>query len=91
MKDAWPGGPEGYTAYGLNWANASNTPFREYKHWVNEGGISTPLIAHWPNGIKDIGTFRKTPSHLIDIMATCVDVAKARYPKTFENNSIFAI
>jgi len=91
MKEAWPGGPESYTTYGVNWANASNTPFREYKHWVNEGGISTPLIAHWPKGIKDVGTFRKTPSHLIDIMATCIDVAQATYPKTFENKSIIPL
>ena len=54
MKDAWPGPPESYTAYGLDWANASNTPFREYKHWVHEGGISTPLIVH-PAGIKAKG------------------------------------
>ena len=38
MKEGWPGPPDGYTAYGLDWANASNTPFREYKHWVHEGG-----------------------------------------------------
>ena len=45
-------GPDGtYIAYGRSWANVSNTPFREYKHWVHEGGISTPLIAHWPAGI----------------------------------------
>jgi arylsulfatase A-like enzyme len=88
MKEGWPGGPDGYTAYGLNWANASNTPFREYKHWVHEGGISTPLIAHWPKGIRDNGTFRNEPSHLIDIMATCVDVAGADYPSNYNGNSI---
>ena len=43
-----PGRPDTYVAYGRGWANVSNTPFREYKHWVHEGGISTPLIAHWP-------------------------------------------
>ena len=88
MKDAWPGPPEGYTAYGLNWANASNTPFREYKHWVHEGGISTPLIVHWPASIQGSGEFRSEPSHLIDIMATCVDVAGADYPDTYNNQSI---
>ena len=80
MKEAWPGPPEGYTAYGLDWANASNTPFREYKHWVHEGGISTPLIVHWPQKIQQREAFREEPSHLIDIMATCVDVSGARYP-----------
>ncbi len=43
-----PGPEDTYIAYGMNWANVSNTPFREYKHFVHEGGISTPLIAHWP-------------------------------------------
>ncbi|TFG78699.1 MAG: arylsulfatase [Flavobacteriales bacterium] len=88
MKAAWPGPPEGFTAYGLNWANASNTPFREYKHWVNEGGISTPLIVHWPAKIKSGGEFRTATTHLIDIMATCVEVAGATYPARYNGNSI---
>ena len=88
MKEAWPGPPESYTAYGLNWANVSNTPFREYKHWVHEGGISTPLIAHWPEGIQDKGVYRKEPTHLIDIMATCVEVAGAAYPSTLNGSPI---
>ena len=46
-----PGPADTYIAYGLEWANASNTPFRRCKHWVHEGGISSPLIAHWPKGI----------------------------------------
>ena len=45
-----PGPADSFTSYGLPWANASNTPFRLYKHWVHEGGISTPLIARWPGG-----------------------------------------
>jgi arylsulfatase A-like enzyme len=77
---AMPGPADTYIAYGEGWANVSNTPFREYKHWVHEGGISTPLIAHWPAGIKARGELRKQPGHLIDIMATCVDVAGAKYP-----------
>ncbi len=88
MKEAWPGPPEGYTAYGLNWANASNTPFREYKHWVHEGGIATPLIAHWPAGISDKGVFRTTPTHLIDIMATCVAVGGGDYPDSYNGQAI---
>jgi arylsulfatase len=58
----------------------SNTPFREYKHWVHEGGISTPLIAHWPKGIAARDELTKTPGHLIDIAATCYDLAAAKYP-----------
>lgn len=77
-----PGPADTYIAYGQGWANVSNTPFREYKHWVHEGGISTPLIAHWPAGIAAKGELRKTPGHLIDIMATCVDLAGAKYPAT---------
>jgi arylsulfatase len=91
MKDAWPGPPEGYTAYGLNWANASNTPFREYKHWVHEGGIATPLIVHWPSHIKSGGEFRRVPTHLIDIMATCIDAASAKYPSNYHDNNIIPL
>ena len=75
-----PGPADTYIAYGKPWANASNTPFRRYKHWVHEGGISTPLIAHWPQQIKRTGELEHQPGHLIDIMATCIDVAQADYP-----------
>ncbi len=74
-----PGSEETYQSYGIPWANASNTPFRLYKHWVHEGGISSPLIARWPGTIKPGGITRE-PGHLIDLMATCVDVAGAKYP-----------
>ena len=77
-----PGPPETEVGYGENWANVSNTPFREYKHWVHEGGIATPLIAHWPKGIAKKNSFASEPSHLIDIMATCLDLSKATYPST---------
>ena len=75
-----PGPEDTYIAYGINWANVSNTPFREYKHFVHEGGISTPLIAHWPAGIERHGQLEHQPGHLIDLMATCVDLAEADYP-----------
>ena len=76
---AMPGGPDTYVAYGQGWANVSNTPFREYKHWVHEGGISTPLIAHWPAGITTDrrGGLVKDPGHLIDLMATGLDLSGA--------------
>lgn len=83
-----PGPADTYIAYGLNWANVSNTPFREYKHFVHEGGISTPLIAHWPEGIRGQGELYREPGHLIDIAATCVDLAAARYPKRVRDKSI---
>ena len=82
-------GPDGtYIAYGQGWANVSNTPFREYKHWIHEGGISTPLIAHWPRGIRRRGELEHQPGHLIDIMATCVDVAGAKYPQRVGEHDI---
>lgn len=76
----FPGPADTYVAYGRGWANVSNTPFREYKHWAHEGGISTPLIAHWPRGITARGELRRGPGHLIDVMATCVDLAGVTYP-----------
>lgn len=87
-KKAMPGTADTYVAYGPGWANVSNTPFREFKHWVHEGGISTPLIAHWPAGIKARGELRHEPGHLIDIAATCVELAGAKYPETIGENKI---
>ena len=83
-----PGPADTFASYGLPWANASNTPFRRYKHWVHEGGISSPLIVHWPARIKDRGSLRRQPGHVIDIMATCVDVAGAQYPERFQGRAI---
>lgn len=75
-------------SYGKGWANVSNVPFREYKHWVHEGGVATPLIVHWPAGIKARNDTRRQPSHLIDIMATCIDLANANYPAEYHGNRI---
>ncbi len=83
-----PGAEENYQSYGVPWANASNTPFRYYKHWVHEGGISSPLVAHWPAGITAKGTWTDQVGHLIDIMATCVDVGNAPYPQEYAGNTI---
>lgn len=82
---------EGYVlSYGRAWANASNTPYREYKHWVHEGGIGTPFIVHWPNVIpkEKNGTLIKEYGFLPDIMATCVNVANANYPTTYNGQQI---
>jgi len=98
-RDGWPvrqgtgvmpGGPDTYIAYGRGWANVSNTPFREYKHWTHEGGISTPLIAHWPRGIAAAqrGKLEAQPGQLVDIMATCLEVAGANYPEKFRAENI---
>jgi len=83
-----PGPEDTYIGYGRNWANVSNTPFREYKHWVHEGGVATPLVVHWPDGIAVKNKLRKEPSHLIDLMATCIDVSGATYPREFRGKTI---
>lgn len=79
-----------FESYRINWANVSSTPFKEYKHYTYEGGIATPLIVHWPNGVSKnlnnswVGDY----GHVMDIMATCVDVAGAQYPTNFKGNTI---
>ncbi|MDE0960571.1 MAG: arylsulfatase [Planctomycetota bacterium] len=72
-----PGPEVTYQSYGLPWANASNTPFLLYKHDVHEGGISSPLIAHWPAGLEGKGVILDGPGHVIDLVSTCLDAAKA--------------
>ena len=86
--DILPGPEDTYTSYATSWANASNTPFRMYKHWVHEGGISSPLIAHWPTSIRRRNAMSSEPSHLIDIMATCIDLGKAKYPTEWKGEKI---
>ena len=73
---------------GEAWSNASNAPFRLHKRWVHEGGIATPLIAHWPKVITEGGELSHQVGHVIDVMATCVDVAGADYPTSVNGESI---
>lgn len=92
-RDFWgngvtPGGADSYQSYGRSWSNAGNTPFRLHKHWVHEGGISTPLIVRWPKTIKEAGGITHQPGHIIDLLATFVDVAGVAYPSTFQGKSI---
>lgn len=75
-----PGAQDTFQSYGVPWANTGNTPFRLYKHWVHEGGISSPLLMRWPEKITPRRTWVGTPGHFIDAMATCVDVSGAKYP-----------
>ncbi len=83
-----PGSEKSNVYCGQSWATLENTPFRRYKHFNHEGGISTPLIAHWPSRISGAGQLRSQAGHLIDIMATCADVAGATYPKEFKGKAI---
>ncbi len=83
-----PGAEDTYQSYGQSWANASNTPFRLYKHWLHEGGIATPLIASWPSVMRQRNTFTHQTGHVIDIMATLVDIGGAKYPETYSGQRI---
>src|SRR6056297_1383517 len=88
-NDVKPGGVDSYQSYGRCWANASNTPFRYYKKWIHEGGIATPFIAKWPKVIKQKGAIIKgQPGHIIDVMATCCDIANTSYPESFNDSTI---
>lgn len=60
---------------GRGWANLSNAPFRMYKRYTHEGGVATPLIVHWPDGLKDQNKLRHSPGHIIDIAPTCLNAA----------------
>jgi len=71
-----------YVAYQEAWANASNTPFRLYKQWMHEGGIATPLIAHWPDGIGAPGRITTASGHVLDLMATIADATGITLPQT---------
>jgi arylsulfatase A-like enzyme len=86
-----PGPEDTFASYGRPWANLSNTPFREYKHWVHEGGIATPFIAHWPAGGIDAGAIRHEPHQLTDIMATILDVTGASYPSSHPDRDLLPL
>ncbi len=84
-----PAGPvESYRSVDPPWANASNTPFRKYKVWDHEGGICTPFIAYWPRVIKQAGKFTDQVGHIIDIMATFVDITGAAYPSSYKGRNV---
>lgn len=91
QPDIEPGPEDTYQSYGKAWANLSNTPFRLYKHFIHEGGIATPLICHWPEGIKDAGGVRHTPGYLPDIMATLLDVTGTAYPGSFQGREVLPL
>lgn len=88
-KEALPGPETTYASLGPLWANVANTPFRFWKAKMYEGGICTSFIAHWPKGIQvEAGSMIDAPCHVIDLMATAVDVSGARYPKAYQGNDI---
>jgi len=69
-----PGSAPTFLCLGPGWSSAANTPFRLHKSWVHEGGVSTPLIVHWPAGIKAAGALRHTPGHLVDLVPTVLEL-----------------
>ena len=87
------GGPQSMVFVGLNWATLQNTPFQYFKHYTEEGGIATPLIASWPKGIdpKLNGSFVREPGHLIDVMPTVLELAGAKYPREFQGHAIVPV
>jgi arylsulfatase A-like enzyme len=85
-----PGGPNSNLYLGMNWASLGSTPFRGFKHFTFEGGITTPLIVHWPRGIpaNRRNAIEHQPGHVIDVMPTVIDVTGARYPREFKGQAI---
>ena len=78
------------TVRGPLWGQVSNTPFRRFKVSVNDGGITSPLIAHWPNGIarEQRGRIIADVAHVIDIHATCLDAARTQQPRSFRDHDV---
>jgi arylsulfatase A-like enzyme len=70
-----PGGADTYASYGVPWANLSNTPFRQYKRWVHEGGIAAPFIVRWPAGGLEGGRVVQTAYQLVNVLPTVLDAA----------------
>ena len=77
-----PGADDTFQSYDLPWANASNTPFRLFKHWVHEGGIATPLVASWPRMIEQRGIVHE-PVHVVDLLPTLLEAAGVSYPEEY--------
>ncbi len=82
------GQPGTHQSYGSGWANLGNTPFRMYKHFTHEGGISTPFIANWPAGIEPREGWIRDPAHMMDVLPTLMDVAGATYPAESDGQKI---
>jgi arylsulfatase A-like enzyme len=79
-----PGSVATFLSIGPGWSSLCNTPFRRHKTWVHEGGICTPLVAHWPRGIAARGELRHTPGHCIDFFPTILEVAGLKAPSEFD-------
>ncbi|MBS0210750.1 MAG: arylsulfatase [Planctomycetes bacterium] len=78
-----PGSATTFLSLGPGWSSVANTPLRRHKTWVHEGGINTPLIVHWPRGLKARGELRHNPAHVIDLVPTVLEVAGMKAPAEF--------
>jgi len=76
---------------GGGWANVNNTPFRLFKHFIHDGGVRTPLIVHWPEGLSRTNVWVEQPGHVIDVMATVVDLTGATYPTQFNGHPVLPL
>ncbi len=86
---ALPLGSSGtYLCLGPGWSTAANTPFRRHKTWVHEGGIATPWIVHWPQGIADGGGLRRQPVHVIDVVPTALELAGLPAPAEHDGQPV---
>ena len=85
---AEPGSAKSYLCLGPGFSSVCNTPFRRHKTWTHEGGISTPLVAHWPAGITARGELRHTPGHFVDIVPTVLDLAGIERPKDWKGEPV---
>ena len=88
IPEVLPGPEDTWQNIGTGWANHSDTPFRKFKGWSYEGGIASPMVVHWPDGISARGESRDQVGHVMDIMPTCCELAGADYPETFNGNTI---
>lgn len=86
-----PGPQTVHAGIGPVWANVINAPFRYWKARVYEGGICTPMIAHWPSGIQDKGVIRKASAHVVDLMPTFLELAGTSYPESFRGKQLSPI
>jgi arylsulfatase len=83
-----PGGENTFESIGIPWGNCTNTPFRLYKHYAHEGGISTPFIACWPAVIKPAGKSVNAVGHETDLMPTFLEAAGVTYPSEISSGPI---
>jgi arylsulfatase A-like enzyme len=91
LSDNGAAAETGAAKYGAGWANACNTPYRRFKTTLYEGGIITPLIVRWPRGIQGAGRIVAQPCQVIDVVPTCLDIARVDYPDTHDGRQLLPL